>query len=121
MSEPFHLTVAEAAQQIRQGELSPVSLAQSLLERIDALDPPLKAWVTIDREEVLNAALQRERDLEKGGPKGPVHGVPVGLKDIYYTAGMKTTACSRIYADFVPDYDATTVARIKKGRGDYPG
>ena len=117
MSEPFQLTVAEAAQQIRQGALSPVSLAQSLLDRIDALDPPLKAWVTIDREEVLNAALQRERDLEKGGPKGPVHGVPVGLKDIYYTAGMKTTACSRIYADFVPDYDATTVARIKKAGG----
>ena len=117
MSEPFQLTVAEAAKQIRQGDLSPVTLVQSLLERIDALEPSLKAWVTIDREEVLSAARQREKDLEQGRPKGPIHGVPVGLKDIYYTAGMKTTACSKIYADFVPGYDATTVARIKDAGG----
>ncbi|MCH7606059.1 MAG: amidase [Chloroflexi bacterium] len=117
MSEPFQLTVAEAAKQIRQGDLSPVTLVQSLLDRIDALEPSLKAWVTIDREEVLSAARQREKDLEQGRPKGPIHGVPVGLKDIYYTAGMKTTACSKIYADFVPGYDATTVARIKDAGG----
>ena len=117
MAEPFRLTVAEAAEQIRQGGLSPVTLARSLLDRIDSLDPALQAWVTVDREEVLSAARQREQELDRGGPKGPIHGVPVGLKDIYYTAGMKTTACSRIYADFVPDYDATTVARIKEAGG----
>ena len=117
MSEPFNLTVSEAAEQIRQGSLSPVDLAQSLLDRIDALDPALKAWVTIDREEVLSIARQREQELSSSGPKGPIHGVPVGLKDIFYTEGMKTTACSRIYADFVPDYDATTVARIKEAGG----
>ena len=117
MAEPFKLSLAEAADQIRQGRLSPVDLAQSLLDRIDALDPVLKAWVTIDREEVLNAARQRELELEQAGPKGPVHGVPVGLKDIFYTAGMKTTACSRIYADFVPTYDATSVTRIKEAGG----
>ena len=117
MAEPFRLNLAEAANQIRQRQLSPVDLAQSLLDRIDALDPVLKAWVTIDREEVLSTARQRELELERAGPKGPVHGVPVGLKDIFYTAGMKTTACSRIYADFVPTYDATTVTRIKEAGG----
>lgn len=117
MVEPFRLTVAEAAAQIRHRELSPVALAQSLLDRIDALDPTLQAWVTVDREEVLSAAHQRERELETGGPSGPIHGVPVGLKDIFYTAGMKTTACSRIYADFVPAYDATTVKKIKEAGG----
>ena len=117
MAEPFRLSLAEAADQIRRGQLSPVDLAQSLLDRIDAVDPILKAWVTIDREEVLNAARQRELELEQTGPRGPVHGVPVGLKDIFYTVGMKTTACSRIYADFVPTYDATTVARIKEAGG----
>ena len=117
MPEPFRLTVAEAADQIRRGQLSPVALVQSLLDRIDALDTTLKAWVTIDREEVLNSARQRESELERDGPKGPVHGVPVGVKDIFYTAGMKTTACSRIYADFVPTYDATSVARIKEAGG----
>ena len=117
MPEPFELSIADAAQQIRSGGLSPVRLAQSLLDRIDELDPALLAWVTIDREEVLNTARQRELELERDGPKGPVHGIPVGLKDIFYTAGMKTTACSRIYADFVPSYDATCVARIKDAGG----
>ena len=117
MPEPFELSVADAAQQIRSGGLSPVKLAQSLLDRIDKLDPALLAWVTIDREDVLSTARQRELEIEREGPKGPVHGVPVGLKDIFYTEGMKTTACSRIYADFVPNYDATCVARIKDAGG----
>ena len=117
MPEPYQLTVAGAAQQVSQGRLSPVALAQSMLDRIEALDPALKAWVTVDREDVLSVARQREQELEASGPKGPIHGVPVALKDIFYTAGMKTTACSRIYADFVPNYDATCVARIKDAGG----
>ena len=117
MAEPYSLTVAESADQIRRRQLSPVTLAQSVLDRIEALDPALKAWVTIDPEGVLATARQRERELEQDGPRGPVHGVPVGLKDLFYTAGMKTTACSRIYADFVPKYDATAVARIKDAGG----
>jgi aspartyl-tRNA(Asn)/glutamyl-tRNA(Gln) amidotransferase subunit A len=114
MAEPYSLGVAEAAQQMQNQQLSPVSLAQSLLGRIEAYDSTLKAWVTIDREEVLTTAQQREQQLERGRAKGLVHGVPVGLKDIFYTAGMKTSACSRIYADFVPSYDATVVARLKE-------
>ena len=117
MPEPFSLGVAGAAQAIRDKGLSPVSLALSLLDRIDALDPALKAWVTIDREEVLGAAKQRELELEHGGPKGPIHGVSVGLKDVFYTEGMRTAAGSRIYADFVPAYDATCVTRIKEAGG----
>ena len=117
MPEPYQLTVAGAALQVSQGQLSPVALAQSMLDRIESIDPELKAWVTVDREDVLSVARQREQELEAGGPKGPIHGVPVALKDIFYTAGMKTTACSRIYADFVPSYDATCVARIKEAGG----
>ncbi len=117
MPEPYQLSVAQAAGEIRSGSLSPVELAQSLLGRIDALEPSLRAWVTIDREEVLTEAKRREDELGQGGPKGPIHGVPIGLKDIYYTAGMKTACGSRINADFVPDYDATTVSRIKEAGG----
>ena len=112
MAEPYALGIAVAARQIREKQLSPVALVQSLLGRIDRLEPALQAWVTIDREEVLNAAQQRESSLD-GGPLGPLHGIPVGLKDIFYTAGMKTSACSRIFADFVPSYDATVVSRLK--------
>lgn len=117
MSDLFKLPVAEAADQIQSRQLSPVALARSLLDRIDALEATLQAWVTIDQEEVLTTARQRERELDKSGPRGPIHGVPVGIKDIFYTAGMKTTAYSRIYADFIPTYDATAVSRIKEAGG----
>ena len=114
MAEPYTLSVSEAAEQIRNQQLSPTAYAGELLERIDTHEPALQAWVTIDREEVLSTARQREQELASGTASGIMHGVPVGLKDIFYTAGMKTTACSRIYADFVPDYDATCVARLKE-------
>ena len=117
MPEPFNLGVAGAAKDIRDKGLSPVSLAESLLDRIDSLDPALKAWVTIDREEVISTAHELEKELTEKGPRGPIHGVPVGLKDIFYTEGMLTAAGSRIYADFVPKYDATTVTKIKEAGG----
>ena len=114
MPEPFELTVAEAAEKIRSGELTSVGLVESLLQRNDRLEPALNAWVTLDREELLNNARDSDTELSKTGPKGPLHGVPMGFKDIFYTAGIKTTACSKIYADFVPTYDATCVARLKE-------
>ena len=117
MPEPYELSVVDAAAQIRQGTLSPVALAESLLARIDTLDGDLQAWVTIDREAVLSMARAREADVRSGGPLGSIHGVPVGLKDIFYTAGMLTACGSRVYADFVPDFDATSVARIKEAGG----
>ena len=113
MPEPFELNVAEAAEQVRNGSLSPVALAQSLLGRIDSLER-LNAWITIDREDVLGAAQEREEQVAQGRILGPMHGVPVGLKDIYYTAGMKTTANSKVYADFVPSFDATSVRKMKE-------
>ena len=117
MTEPYELSVVEAAAQIRQGSLSPVTLAESLLARIDTLDGDVQAWATIDRDSVLTAARQRETEVAGGGPLGPIHGVPVGLKDIFYTAGMLTACGSRVYADFVPEFDATSVARIKAAGG----
>jgi aspartyl-tRNA(Asn)/glutamyl-tRNA(Gln) amidotransferase subunit A len=113
MAELFDLSVAEAAKHIRNKQISPVALAESLLDRIDSLEPILHAWVTIDREEVLSIALQREQEQENGNIRGALHGIPVGMKDIFYTAGMKTTAGSRIFAEFVPTYDSTVVARLK--------
>ena len=111
--QPFELSASEAARQIKSRDLSPVSLVQSLLDRIDSLEPALKAWVYLDREEALSEARRKEQELGSGTNLGPLHGVPIGLKDIYYTAGIPTTACSKLYADFVPDYDATTVSSLK--------
>ena len=117
MPQPYRLTVSETAQQIKDKQLSPVDLVQSQLERIDATDKELQAWVTIDREEVLTTAKQLEDEAKGGKTRGLLHGVAVGLKDIFYTAGMKTAAGSKVYADFVPDFDATTVRKIKEAGG----
>lgn len=113
MADSYALSVAEAAARIRNGNLTPTAYAGELLDRIDSFEEDLQAWVTIDREAVITEARERELQLEQGSA-GLMSGVPVGLKDIFYTAGMKTTACSRIYADFVPEYDATCVARLRE-------
>jgi aspartyl-tRNA(Asn)/glutamyl-tRNA(Gln) amidotransferase subunit A len=113
MPQLFELSAAEAARRIRAKKLSPVDLAEALLGRIDALEHRLQAWVYLDREAVLSDARHKEEELKSGRSLGPLHGVPIGLKDIYYTAGIPTTACSKVYADFVPDYDATTVTLLK--------
>lgn len=114
MPEAIELSVSEAAKKIGQRELSPMDLVESLLARIDVLEPALKAWVYLDREAVLSDAREKAAELQFGGNKGLLHGVPIGLKDIYYTAGIPTTACSKVYANFVPDYDATTVKLLKQ-------
>lgn len=113
MAEPYTLSLSAAADLIRRRELSPGDYAMALLARIDAGEPALQAWVTLDREGALAAAAAREQELAQESEPGLLHGVPLALKDIFYTAGLKTTACSRIYADFVPDYDAACVARLK--------
>lgn len=113
MSAIYQLGISESVSEILNKRLSPVDLAESLLDRIEQIDPELRAWVTVDRENVLGEARQREEDLSNG-IRLPLLGVPVGLKDIFYTDGMKTSACSRILADFVPTYDATSVSRLKQ-------
>ena len=114
MTEPFDLTISQAAKQIHEGALSPVTLMESLLQRVEALEPILKVWVTLDPYAAREAARKSERELGQSGPIGPLHGIPVGIKDIIYTKGVKTTCCSPIYVDFVPDYDATVVSRLKR-------
>ena len=114
MTTPHTLTITAAAEQIRTGQLSPMDLVRSCLQRIDQLEPRLQAWVTIDHAGALQAAQRCEAEIRRGQYRGPLHGIPLGLKDIYFTAGLKTTMGSSIYADFVPAYDATTVHLLKE-------
>ena len=114
MTVPSALTIAAAAEQIRSRQLSPVDFVRSCLERIDQLESRLHAWVTVNRDVALSTAKLREEEIQRGQYRGPLHGIPIGLKDIFYTAGLKTTAGSPIYANFVPEYDATTVRLLKE-------
>ena len=111
--ELHELTVTQAAEQIRRRELSPVELAEALLKRIDALEPQILAWETVDREGAIAAVRKCEAAAGKDDA-GPLLGVPLGVKDIFYTAGLRTTSGSPLYKDFVPDHDATSVARLRK-------
>src|SRR5262252_3469112 len=112
---PAHfLSLVESARQIRAGTLSPVDLVEALLAWIDTLEPQVQAWVTLDRSGAMESARRCAAEVRRGQIRGPLHGVPVGIKDIFFTAGMRTTCGSQIFADYVPDYDATTVARLKE-------
>lgn len=117
MAQPFDLTVSQAAAQIRAGELVPVELMESLLARIQTLDPRLKAWQAVDFDAAMAAAQRSQDELSKSGPVGPIHGVPVGFKDIFYTEGMRTEAGTKFWEGFVPEYDATSVAKLKAAGG----
>jgi aspartyl-tRNA(Asn)/glutamyl-tRNA(Gln) amidotransferase subunit A len=114
MTEPYRLTLAEMIQQIRRNKLSPVALAESLLKRIDLLEPSIHAWVTLDRQKVLEEARRDEKEISRGRFRGPLHGIPLGIKDIFYTEGIKTTGGSKILADFIPSFDSTAVLRLKQ-------
>ena len=113
MPQTHELSAAELARQIRQRTITPVEVAQSFLERMDALEPQLEAWVRVDRETVLADAQQRQEELESGAATGPLHGVPIGIKDIYHIAGIPTTAGPKVYADYVPDETAVTIDLLR--------
>ena len=94
-----------------------MEVVQAYLDRIDRLDPTLKAYITVCREEALTAASQLDSDLASGANCGPLAGVPVAVKDQYQTAGILTTNGSKVYQNFVPTQDATVVSRIKQAGG----
>ena len=106
------LTAEGAARAIRRKELSPVELLDALIDRIDAIDGKVQAWALIDRDGARATARQRAEETTRGVLRGPLHGVPFGAKDIFYSAGLRTEAGSKVMAGFVPGYDATSVARL---------
>lgn len=107
-------TIAEAAPRIARGEVSPVDLTETALARIAAIDPGLKAYITVCDEAAREVARGAEQMIRGGNYLGPLHGIPIAIKDNLYTRGVRTTAGSRILADFVPDEDATVAARLKQ-------
>jgi aspartyl-tRNA(Asn)/glutamyl-tRNA(Gln) amidotransferase subunit A len=112
MTDPCFLTIAEAASLIAAGKLSPVELTEACLSRIDALDNQLDSFVTLTAERARAEARAAEAAIRDSGPKSPMHGIPFCLKDIFDTAGIRTTAMSRQLADNVPTQDSVSGAKL---------
>lgn len=111
-SELYFLTIAEAARLVAAREISAVELTEALLRRIKVLDPQINAFITVTAELALRQARAAEAEIASGRYRGPMHGIPFGLKDIYNTAGILTSAHSKICIDNIPNEDATAVARL---------
>ncbi len=112
-NEIAFLSATETARAIKANELSPIDAVQAYLERIDRLDTRLAAYITVLREEALGAAQLVADRLQKGEDPGPLAGVPIAVKDQYWTKGILTTNGSKVYQDFVPDEDSTVIQRLR--------
>jgi aspartyl-tRNA(Asn)/glutamyl-tRNA(Gln) amidotransferase subunit A len=107
------LTIAEAGRQIAARELSSVDLTRAYLDRIERLNPRVNAYITVTAEQALTQARALDAELASGRNRGPLHGIPLGLKDNIDTAGILTTAASAVYADRVPTEDAPVVTKLR--------
>lgn len=112
-NELVFLGAAEQGRLIRSRKLSPVELVQACLTRIERYDAVLRAYITVCADQALAQARQAEGEIIAGNYRGPLHGLPFGVKDQLSTRGIRTTLGSRIMADYVPDFDATVVARLR--------
>ena len=107
------LSLTKAAELVRQREASPVELTQACLERIEKLNPGLNAFITVTAESALASARAAEEAIGRGDWKGPLHGIPIALKDLLDTAGVRTTAGSAVFRERIPQQDAEVVRRLK--------
>lgn len=108
------LSLAEVSRDLRRGELSPLELVENCLRRIENLDGDLNSFITVTGDRAVDHARQLTEELAQGRWRGPLHGVPLGLKDLIETEGVRTTAGSRILAGSVPARDATVVRRLRE-------
>ncbi len=118
---PHTLTITQAAEQIRSGRLSPVELLHACLSQIEALDGGLHAWVHVDRAGAELSARGLQEELARGRYRGPLHGIPVGIKDIIDVKGLPTAAGAENLYSRVPGEDAEVVARLRRSGAIIPG
>jgi aspartyl-tRNA(Asn)/glutamyl-tRNA(Gln) amidotransferase subunit A len=112
--EELPSTLTDLAGAFRERRLSPIEVVETLLGRIEAEDKVLNAFITVTGERALEEAGRAEREILAGRYRGPLHGVPVGLKDLIYTEGVRTTMGSAFFEDYVPDHSATVAAKLEE-------
>ena len=114
VSDTIHLTLEEAAALVRDRRISPTELTEACLARIQAVEPRLNAFVTVTADLARAQAREATDEITAGRYRGPLHGIPVAVKDLFATKGIRTTAGSRILAEWIPDEDATVVRRLRE-------
>lgn len=107
------LTIGELTELIRSRKISPVEVSRAMLERIGRLNPKLNAYITVTADLAMKSAQEAESEIQRNHWRGPLHGVPIALKDLFDTAGIKTTAASELFKDRVPERDAEVVRKLK--------
>lgn len=113
MDDILHAPIAQIAAQIRKGELSPVELIELTLQAIDQCEPQLNAFITVFREESLERARAADAEIRNGNDLGPLHGIPIGLKDIICVEGTRSTAGSNFFSEESPQFDAALVSKLR--------
>ncbi len=121
MAEPRDLSLFHAGELMRKGQLSAEGLVLSCLERIEARQPEIRAWVTLDAEGALEAARRMDREARARRWRGPLHGIPLGIKDIFDVKGMETKAGSEAYEGGIAERDADSVARLREAGAIFLG
>ncbi len=111
---PFLETIVELAPRLRRKEVSPLELTRACLDRIEKLNPTLNAFITVTAESALAEARAAEIEISRGEWRGPLHGIPIALKDLIDTAGTRTTAASALYQDRMPTEDAEVVRWLRQ-------
>jgi len=112
-SDATWLSLSEASRLVRDKKISPVELTKSCLNRIERLNPKLNAFITVTAESALAQAREAETEIQRGHWRGPLHGVPIALKDLFDTAGIRTTAASGLFKERIPTQDGEVVRRLK--------
>jgi aspartyl-tRNA(Asn)/glutamyl-tRNA(Gln) amidotransferase subunit A len=113
-TELCYSTAMELSRLIRSKEVSVREVVEAHLERIEALEPKLNSFITVMAAQARAAARQAELEISAGSYRGPLHGVPYGLKDLYYVRGVRNTSGSRIFDGYVPDFDCTVANRFRR-------
>ncbi len=114
ISETIHLTLEDAAALVRDRRVSPLELTEACLARIESVEPRLNAFVTVTADVARAQAREAGNEIAAGRYRGPLHGIPVAVKDLFATKGIRTTAGSRILADWIPAEDATVVRMLRE-------
>src|SRR5262249_19410334 len=114
MADLTELEIAELAPLLRDGKVSPVEVTDAYLEAIERLDPLLNTYIVVTADEAREAAKAAENEIARGTWRGPLHGVPLGIKDLFDVAGVPNTMGSKILRDNIPSEDAAVVQRLRQ-------